>query len=165
MMTYNTTNKRQLSRLMKSTRIALLVLIVWAGAATTSLAQQGDPDSPRKERIERLKRAFITDKLDLTVEEAEKFWPVYNAYARKRETLRMEMKRTQRAIANDEGDLNASIDQLAAKRIEDVRNDQQLAKDALPILGKQKTTRLLGLEQEFRREMMQRLKERKQEGR
>ncbi|OZA24427.1 MAG: hypothetical protein B7X86_08430 [Sphingobacteriales bacterium 17-39-43] len=32
------------------------------------------------ERIEAIKVAFITKKLDLTTEEAQKFWPVYNNY-------------------------------------------------------------------------------------
>ncbi len=31
-------------------------------------------------RIETLKIAYITQKLNLTTEEAEKFWPVYNKY-------------------------------------------------------------------------------------
>ena len=34
----------------------------------------------RYEQIEAIKVAFITKKLDLTTEEAQKFWPVYNNY-------------------------------------------------------------------------------------
>src|SRR4051812_8662994 len=34
----------------------------------------------RGERIEALKVAFITKQLQLTSQEAEKFWPVYNQY-------------------------------------------------------------------------------------
>jgi Skp family chaperone for outer membrane proteins len=34
----------------------------------------------RSERIEALKVAFITKQLQLTPQEAEKFWPVYNVY-------------------------------------------------------------------------------------
>lgn len=146
-------------------RAAMLVLVLCAACSMLASAQNGDPEGPRKERIERLKRAYITEKLDLSVPEAEKFWPLYNDYAQRREALRKDMKRLERAIANGEGDLQSAIDQLATKRIEEVKNDQQFAKDALPILGNQKTSRLLGLEQEFRREMMQRLKERRQQGR
>ena len=35
---------------------------------------------PNKEKIKELKIAFLTEKLDLTVKEAEKFWPVYNKH-------------------------------------------------------------------------------------
>ncbi len=34
----------------------------------------------RAEKIQSLKIAFITQKLQLTPDEAQKFWPVYNQY-------------------------------------------------------------------------------------
>ncbi|MCF7561359.1 sensor of ECF-type sigma factor [Sabulilitoribacter multivorans] len=34
----------------------------------------------KKDRIKALKVSFITERLELTQEEAQKFWPVYNAY-------------------------------------------------------------------------------------
>ena len=37
--------------------------------------------SPEKrERIKALKVAFITEKLELTESEAQKFWPIYNTF-------------------------------------------------------------------------------------
>jgi len=35
---------------------------------------------PNQERVEALKVAFITKQLQLTPEEAQKFWPIYNGY-------------------------------------------------------------------------------------
>jgi hypothetical protein len=35
---------------------------------------------PDQEKIERIKIAFITRQLNLTPDEAQKFWPVYNQY-------------------------------------------------------------------------------------
>jgi len=52
----------------------LLLLSVFFFAVFFSSAQNGN-------RIEVLKIAFITKKLDLTPEEAQKFWPVYNQYS------------------------------------------------------------------------------------
>lgn len=42
---------------------------------TMAVSAQGN-----KERIKAYKTAYLTDQLDLTAAEAEKFWPVYNAY-------------------------------------------------------------------------------------
>jgi hypothetical protein len=42
-------------------------------------AKQPDPEK-RKQEIEALKVAFISRELDLTPEDAQKFWPVYNQY-------------------------------------------------------------------------------------
>ena len=40
----------------------------------------GEPRGPRPPHVEALKVAFITQKLNLTAEEAQKFWPVHNSY-------------------------------------------------------------------------------------
>ena len=39
----------------------------------------------RHERIQALKVAFITEKLELTPEEAQQFWPVFNAIEKQKE--------------------------------------------------------------------------------
>jgi len=51
-------------------------------------AQQGG-----KERMKAFKTAYITDELDLSVKEAEKFWPVYNQYDKKLFSLKVEKGR------------------------------------------------------------------------
>ena len=40
------------------------------------------PDEKQQEKIEALKVAFITKELDLTPDEAQKFWPIYNQYSK-----------------------------------------------------------------------------------
>ena len=51
--------------------------------------QQGPP--PHK-NIQAIKVAFITRQLNLTAEEAQKFWPVYNAYSESIKKIRIEQK-------------------------------------------------------------------------
>jgi len=52
---------------------------------TFLLSLQGMPQQPPNQRkggaLEAMKIAFITKRLDLSPEEAERFWPVYNKYA------------------------------------------------------------------------------------
>lgn len=43
-------------------------------------AQPTQPDPKNEEKIQALEVAFISRKLNLTTEEAQKFWPVYNEY-------------------------------------------------------------------------------------
>src|SRR5579863_5444415 len=45
-------------------------------------------NQPPADRIEALRIAFISEKLNLTPAEAEKFWPVYNAYKKDLDALR-----------------------------------------------------------------------------
>src|SRR3978361_2244622 len=57
----------------------ILILFVMVGCFSGVKAQ--DPgDDTRAEKIQSLKIAFITQKLQLTSDEAEKFWPIYNQY-------------------------------------------------------------------------------------
>jgi hypothetical protein len=47
---------------------------------------------PASQTIEALKTAYITKELNLTVEEAQKFWPTYNAYTTEMKKARQELK-------------------------------------------------------------------------
>jgi Spy/CpxP family protein refolding chaperone len=54
--------------------IALFLISFFASA------QKLTPKKPREEKIKALKIAFITDELNLTSKEAQRFWPVYNKF-------------------------------------------------------------------------------------
>lgn len=68
---------------------ALILTLLLAGLEITSahgLRQNQSNQSP-KDKIEALRIAFISQQLNLTPEEAQKFWPVYNAYRNESEGL------------------------------------------------------------------------------
>jgi len=50
----------------------------------------GEAKAEKMEKLESMKIAFFTEQLNLTPEEATKFWPVYNAYHDEMEKLRKE---------------------------------------------------------------------------
>jgi Spy/CpxP family protein refolding chaperone len=62
----------------------LVFTIAFASIITIAFAQESSPDLSEKKQqnIEALKVAFISKELDLTPEEAQKFWPVYNQYSK-----------------------------------------------------------------------------------
>ena len=53
--------------------IPILVLLI-------GLSGYAQRDGRMNERIKAQKVAFITEKLSLTAEEAQQFWPIYNAF-------------------------------------------------------------------------------------
>jgi hypothetical protein len=58
-------------------------------------------------RIEALKIAYITKRLDLSPEEAQKFWPIYNLYAEELKKARQDAIRNNKTeIELDESTLN-----------------------------------------------------------
>ena len=74
----------------------LIFLIASAFTVTVTQAQHGGgpPMSEEKrEEIESMKVAFLTKKLELTPEEAQKFWPVYNQFQGELDKIRDEQRK------------------------------------------------------------------------
>jgi hypothetical protein len=57
----------------------LLILLFFLGVAGVSVAQDDDQKEEHS-RVAALKIAYLTEKLKLSTEEAQKFWPIYNQY-------------------------------------------------------------------------------------
>jgi hypothetical protein len=57
-----------------------------------AMAQPPGNMQDKREHIESLKISFITQKLNLTREEAQRFWPIYNEYYDALQSLRTERK-------------------------------------------------------------------------
>src|SRR5690606_1029852 len=64
----------------------------------------------KKEQLKSMKIAFMTSELALTSAEAEKFWPIYNAYDSKQFELRQQKMRSFQKKIND-----GSVNQMSAK--------------------------------------------------
>ena len=82
-------------------KISLLVLL-YAGIVTTSVAQEQRDAG----RLQAYKIAFLTRKLSLTPEEAQKFWPIYNKYEGELRAARIEGRTTKKEIETEEKILN-----------------------------------------------------------
>jgi diphthamide synthase subunit DPH2 len=63
----------------------LLIVLIIGGLSGSSFAQDGG-------RLEALKIAYITKKLNLSTEEAQKFWPIYNKYTEELRAVKMDQK-------------------------------------------------------------------------
>ncbi len=142
-----------------------LLLLVFLFIAPFGFSQQNqDEQLTRQEKIKRLKIAFITKELDLTVEQAEKFWPVYN----EREKKINEKKKARKKIAKE---LKANLETLSEEEIKKKTTSildsdikvAQLKKEyndkIAAIIGYKKATKLLSLEARFKRELLKKLNE------
>ena len=63
----------------------LLILLMAVGSLLSAKAQDG-------ERLQALKIAYLTKKLDLSPDEAQRFWPIYNKYTSDIRSIRQEQK-------------------------------------------------------------------------
>jgi hypothetical protein len=71
----------------------LLILVVCLMCGIVAFAQEPEVEQDPKavEKINSLRIAYLSEKLGLTTEQAEKFWPVYREFSDKRRALRQEL--------------------------------------------------------------------------
>lgn len=146
---------------------AFLLLALFASLSSFAQPGEGDMDEKRSERIERLKRAYISEKLELSVAESEKFWPIYNEYSTRKDNIKKELKQANKKLKAENVDsqtVSSAIEAITTQRKSEVDNDARFLKESLPVLGAAKTAKLMNLEREFKREMLQRMKERREQG-
>ena len=69
-----------------------LFVALFLGVTVVTVAQDDDGNKEGAGRIEALKIAFLTKKLNLSTEEAQKFWPIYNNYMKEVWQVRKEAR-------------------------------------------------------------------------
>ncbi|MFN8282748.1 MAG: hypothetical protein U0U67_06005 [Chitinophagales bacterium] len=119
--------------------------------AQTSNAQNGQGN----EKIEALKIAFITKHLNLTAEESQKFWPVYNQYEAEKKQIRQSTIGSIKELKDDGDFTNAEADQAITKYIEFKSRDLDLTKKYIAefkkILPSTKIAKLVTAEDRFKK--------------
>ena len=73
-------------------RMSILLIFTMCLSVTLS-AQRPNPSRnyqqrPNTERVKAVRVALLTEKMSLSTEEAEKFWPVYNDYEKEQKMIR-----------------------------------------------------------------------------
>lgn len=168
-MSFNTTDMKK----------SLLILSLLIGTSVAALAQPenpppphpgkkgqpGRPHQPRKEKVEAMKIGFITNHLNLTPEEAQKFWPVYNEYSAKHEDLRKSRKSEFRDAANNleslsDKEVEALVDNEIIFRQKEIDLQKEYHKQFKAILPIRKVAKLYRAEEMFKRELVKRIQER-----
>jgi hypothetical protein len=120
-----------------------------------------------KDKIEQYRIAFITREVNLTVEEAKVFWPVYNKYRDELEALR-----TNNKIDLDNIDYSKLSDDDAEKKAREVfawkQSELDLQKkyyaEFKKVIPANKVLRLMKADADFKKRLVQLLQERRAGG-
>lgn len=143
-------------------RLVVSLFLVLVIAGPLSLFSQDGNSDPKKhtshEEIQAIKTAYITKKVDLTKEEAKKFWPVYNEYQKefiqlihqKRENIK---SRGGNATAKLDDDFNFE------ERILDLK--KKYKGEFFRILPPEKVLALYRAERDWKEHLIQELNDRK----
>jgi len=133
-------------------KIAVIILML---AAMAGYGQKG----PGREKIKSLKIAFITERLALTANEAQAFWPIYNAHeqtiAKLRRMERIEIRSKLRdldLLSEEEAQKLLSVQKQV--ELDKFKADTDFLQQLETVLSAKKTIRLLRVEEEFKRRLL-----------
>ena len=129
-----------------------------------SLSQDVTPQQTKKDKIEQLKIAYITKELDLSTEEAEKFWPAYNemndalkAEKKSRQTKSRELKNKLSTLSEKE--IEEKTLAILDSEIVEAELKKEYTKKIANVIGYKKIIQLFLVEKQFKKELLNRLNE------
>jgi len=144
----------------------ILTILLGLFFITSSFAQDDEvtgPDAKAQEKIKAARIAFITERLGLTPEEAEKFWPVYREFALKRQELKQQFKQERK-----NPDPNKTIEQNEKDALElglklkqqELDLEREYSGKLLKVVPAQKVMALRKAEDDFRKLLIDQIQKR-----
>ena len=120
--------------------------------------------NPNLEKLNAYKIAFFTKRLNLTSQEAQKFWPVYDEFQDKRNAIQLERQKLNRNVNQNElnmsekemieaGDLHISL------QVQEASLAQEYHKKFREILSPAKILRLYQAENQYRLLLLNEIKD------
>ncbi|WP_321374645.1 hypothetical protein [uncultured Draconibacterium sp.] len=144
---------------------AILILGLLIFSQTQVNAQNDNNQQDRWERYRTEKVSFLTTKLDLTPDEAQKFWPVYNQMEKERSETQRKRHELEGQVRDAEKNLsNEEMIKLTREHVQLGKTEANLAEkyneEFLKILPPVKVIKLYNAENEFRIHMFRKYRDR-----
>ena len=141
---------------------AVFTILFFSLMTLAAFAQDDELPQPQdqkvRDKIEAARIAYITDQLELTPAEAEKFWPIYREFAEKRREIRQQLRQTRKANPNQ------SDEELVNQQFKAKQQELDLEKDysgrLIKVISAQKLRSLPQAEKNFRQMILDQIQRR-----
>lgn len=144
--------------------LSIILLVAILFLVPLSFAQPGD--GGKQDKVKQLKIAYITQELDLSTEEAEKFWPAYNEMEKEVAEEKKAQKKKSKYLRQNFNTLSDS--DIEKKSIEIMDSEIKIAelnkkhrKKIGEIVGYKKMVKLIQVERQFKKELLKRINNRR----
>ena len=139
-----------------------IVSILIALSITSSLHAQ---NREAMKKIESARIALITERLGLSPEQAEKFWPVYREYNMQRREIRQEMRSAREGV-NTQNLSEEQSNELMKKALDlkqrELNLDKKYAGRMSEVISTQQILKLRNAEKDFQQMLLRRIQEQRQ---
>lgn len=139
-------------------KMRFLVLVPFLFVCKLVLAQGPGRDFD-SQKLQDAKIAFITSRLDLTPDQAEKFWPIFNQFSDQREANLKKMaalnpRRESEKLSESQAQEN--INQRFALQKKMIQDEEKFVKEISGVITYSQILQLHGLSRDFARMIYQR---------
>ena len=152
---------------MKKIALGLLIL---SSSFTTMVYAQTEPGSDktkkdeRDDKVDKLKVAYFNSELKLTEEEQAKFWPLYNECEAKLKELRKSSREIKKYVDENfetmsSEDAKKKMNEIFDNEAKEVALKKEYAAKFSAVIGDKRTLKLLSLEHEFKKDLLDALKD------
>jgi hypothetical protein len=141
----------------------LLIIISFFFICFSSFGQRLNKTEKRQEieeKIKSLRVGYFTSKLDLTIAESEKFWPIFNLYESEKTSLFNEKKTNPKSFEND-AQANAYIKSYFDIKEKELAIEKKYAEKFKTVLTAKKVATLFLLEKNFRQDVVSKIIEKR----
>lgn len=132
-------------------------------ASQPALAQPGQPGQPGGRRLNQLdnaKIAFITSRLTLSQDQAQRFWPVYNEFSSKRRDFNRAARLLRRDASNQglsDAQLRDNFNQDFALRQQQLNLEKEYFERLQKVLTLRQVAQLYQADRDFTKEVLKRV--------
>ena len=120
----------------------------------------------KNDKVETMKIAFLTNKLNLTAKEAQLFWPLYNEYSQKMDVLRRAKKseydeiKSKNSTPTDK-EIESYMEEVFLTKQKELDLQKEYYNKYAKILSMKKVAQLYQAENQFKKELLRIIKDKK----
>lgn len=145
---------------MKNLLLSITLLFFIIGAQVPGFSQ--DRHHPSKERLQNIqnaKIAYLTEKLDLTPEQSQKFWPIYNQLETEKESYREKWHslRNENLDAMNDVEIRNALNTRLSWRQSELDLDKHYMDKFLRVISARQLAILYRSEREFTKVLLKKL--------
>jgi len=141
-----------------------LLLITTMMFTLSTSAQRGGERGSRGDKIEQQRIAFITTELDLSVEEAQAFWPLYNEYTEAKKEIRDDKMHEKKIEELSEEESKQMLMYAMESKKRNLDLETRFMTKLENVLSANKRLKLIRLEREFKKKIIKRYQKRIKRG-
>ena len=138
---------------------ALLLVLTPAAHAQGGAGFSGSRKGQRLGQLENAKIAFITNRVSLTQEQAQKFWPLYNEFSARRRELNRSGRLLRRDVTGGMTDqqIRENFNQAFAMRQQELNLEKDYFDKFQKVIALRQVVQLFQAERDFTKEIIKRV--------